>query len=206
MYIPAAFEVSDLDRLHAFIESHAFAVVTTTGPDGLTASHVPVLLDRSRGASGTLVGHLARANEQVRDFDHEALAIFSGPHAYISPTWYDEPRTVPTWNYVAVHASGILRRVEDPGRVAEILAATVDRYESSRTNPWPFDPTSEFHQQLSGAVVGFEIEIARIQGKWKLNQNHSTERRMRAVKGLEKEGTPQARAIADLMRANLPQE
>lgn len=203
MYVPAAFRVSDTDQLHGFIQNHGFAVLATSGSQGLIASHVPVLLDRSRGPLGTLVGHFARANEQARDFGSEALAVFSGPHAYISPTWYETPETVPTWNYVAVHAVGVLKPVDDAAALVKILEATVEKYEGQKPVPWPFDPATEFHQKLLNGIVGFEIEITRLEGKWKLNQNHPAERRQRVVTALQNLGGENHLEIARLMEAGL---
>ena len=199
MYVPPAFRESDSARLHAFIQQHGFALVTTHGPHGLVASHLPLLLDPSRGPLGTLVGHFARANAQSRDFGCEALVAFSGPHAYISPTWYETPNTVPTWNYVAVHAYGALKPVADRSALAGILEATVRKYEGSRPKPWTFDPGTEFHQQLLDAIVGFEIEITRLEGKWKLNQNHPPERRQRVIDALNAAGGDDQLEIARLM-------
>lgn len=206
MYVPGAFQQTDLAQLHEFMENYSFATVVTTGPAGLQASHVPVLLDRSAGPQGTVFGHLARQNPQVNDLGSEALIVFSGPHAYVSPTWYQEPRTVPTWNYVAVHATGRLDSVEDPERLAEILKQSVTRYESSRPSPWLFDPVTEFHEQLMRGIVGFQMPVTRLEGKWKLSQNHSVPRRQRVIAALEEQGTADALAVASLMRDALPPE
>jgi transcriptional regulator len=204
MYIPAAFRESDTARLHEFMQHHGFALLTTHGPQGLVASHLPLQLDTSNGPLGTLLGHFAKANEQARDFGCEALAVFSGPHAYISPTWYESPNTVPTWNYVAVHASGILTPVEDRNALADILQTTVNKYEASRPVPWKFDPLTEFHQKLLDGIVGFRIEITRLEGKWKLNQNHPLERRQRVIKALTEAGGENEQEIARLMALNAP--
>ena len=204
MYVPTAFRESDTARLHEFIDHHGFALVTTDGPQGLVASHLPVLLDPSRGSLGTLIGHFARANEQAVDFGCEALVVFSGPHAYISPTWYETPNTVPTWNYVAVHAYGVLTPVEDRTVLAEILKATVHKYEGSRPTPWLFDSETEFHRKLMHTIVGFTIQITRLEGKWKLNQNHPVERRERVIKALNTLGGEDSLEIARLMAASPP--
>ena len=203
MYIPAAFRVTDTDRLHQFIHANSFALLTTSSGRGLVASHVPLLLDRTRGSLGMLIGHFAKANEQALDVGCEALAVFSGPHAYISPTWYQTPNTVPTWNYVAVHAAGVMKLVEDRDELAGILAATVAKYEAPRPSPWPFDATTEFHQKLMDGIVGFEIEITRLEGKWKLNQNHPPERRQRVIDALRELGGEDNTAIAALMENSL---
>jgi transcriptional regulator len=203
MYIPAAFRETDTVRLHAFLQEHSFALLTTHGANGLVASHLPLLIDSSRGPLGTLTGHFAKANEQVADVGAECLAIFSGPHAYVSPTWYETPNTVPTWNYVAVHAYGVLKVVEDKSELARILKLMVEKYESQRSQPWPFDAATDFHQKLLDGIVGFEIEITRLEGKWKLNQNHPPERRQRVIAALTAAGGENNEAIAKLMRESL---
>lgn len=199
MYVPSAFRVSDTGVLHEFIHKHGFAVLTTDGPRGLVATHLPLLLEPERGSLGTLTGHFAKANEQANDFDCEALVVFSGAHAYISPTWYATPNTVPTWNYVAVHAYGVLKPIEDRTRLAQILEVTVNKYEASQPTPWVFDASTDFHQKLLDAIIGFEIEITRLDGKWKLNQNHPEERRQRVIAALDNVGGENATEIARLM-------
>jgi transcriptional regulator len=104
VYVPTAFAETDTTRLHEFIRRHSFSILTSFGEGGAIASHLPLLLDADAGSPGQLLGHMARANPQWRRVDGEVLAIFAGPHAYVSPSWYEEPNTVPTWNYVAVHA------------------------------------------------------------------------------------------------------
>lgn len=179
MYIPAAFRETDTARLHGFLHEHRFALLTSHGRRGLVASHLPLRIDPTHGPLGTLVGHFSKANEQVIDAGAECLAVFSGPHAYISPTWYETPNTVPTWNYVAVHAYGELKVVEDKAELARILKGMVGKYEGHRAQPWPFDAGTDFHQKLLEGIVGFEIEITRLEEKWKLNQNHPPARHRR---------------------------
>lgn len=203
MYIPAAFKETDTTRLQEFMHHNGFALLTTHSPRGMIASHLPLLLDPTRGPLGTLVGHFAKANEQAADFGSEALAVFSGPHAYVSPTWYQTPNTVPTWNYVAVHAYGVLSPIEDRKQLAGILTSIVDKYESSRPQPWPFDPNTNFHQKMMDGIIGFQIEITRLEGKWKLNQNHPPERRERVIEALIKEGGEHQLEIARLMEQGL---
>jgi len=202
MYIPAAFRESDTGRLHDFIDQHGFGLLTSCGTQGLTATHLPLLLDRARGPFGTLLGHFAKANEQSLDADREVLAVFSGPHAYVSPAWYESPDTVPTWNYVAVHAYGILKRMDDPAAVTHMLEAMVQRYESTRQAPWQFDPETPFNRKMTAGIVGFEIEISRLEGKWKLNQNHPPERRRRVIAALNEAGGHDQVEMARLMEAS----
>jgi transcriptional regulator len=161
---------------------------------------MPFLLERD----GSLVGHMARANPQWQDLDGQpVLVVFSGPHAYVSPSWYEADNVVPTWNYVAVHAYGTLRLVDDVAGLARILAASVETFEGPLPNPWLLDTTSDFFQRFVRGVVGFRIEVSRLEGKWKLNQNHPRERRERVVRVLEKAEDPDAREIARLMTESL---
>lgn len=200
MYIPTAFAETDPGKLFAFIEAHSFGLLVSTHHGEPFASHLPFLLERGAGPHGTLVGHVARANPQWHDLDgQQVLAVFSGPHAYISPTWYEAEDVVPTWNYVAVHAYGTFRLVEDVGVLAGILAATVGTYERSLPNPWPLDADTDFFRRMVRAVVGFRVEINRLEGKWKLNQNHPPQRREKVARVLEQSRDPDAKEIARLM-------
>lgn len=205
MYRPQSFAVDDRDRLHDFIESHSFAALVSLDGSDPTANHLPLLLDRDRGPAGTLIGHLAAANPQAREADgQKVLAIFQGPHAYVSPTWYEEQNVVPTWNYVAVHATGILRRITDPSQKLEIVRRYVDFYEAGRPNPWSIgDADFEFVENLLPAIDGFEIEIESMEGKWKLNQNHTPARRERVIRALKEHGGEHERQIAELMLQTL---
>ncbi len=207
MYIPAAFAEPDLARLHDFIRQNSFGVLVTV-VDGLPfATHLPFLLEPTAGAHGTLVGHMARANPQWREATGQtALAIFSGPHAYISPTWYEAEQVVPTWNYVAVHAYGRVQVIEDESSLLEIVRETVRVYERTMPRPWSFDPSGTFVRRLLGQIVGFRIGVEKIEGKWKLNQNQPLERRKRVVRALQERGDESARAVAAMMGAMLPAE
>ena len=202
MYIPASFEVSDERILESFIGRYAFATLVTSSSAGLTASHVPIML-RKREGRGYLIGHVARANNQWRAFDGkaEALAIFHGPHAYVSPTWYATAPAVPTWNYAAVHAYGKPATSDDRNFTKAALVELVAKYESSRTNPWrPESLASDFFDKLVGAIVAFEMPVDRIEGKFKLSQNRSREDRIGMLAGLEGEGTSDAKLLAKFIR------
>jgi transcriptional regulator len=207
MYIPAAFAESDLTKLHDFIEQNSFGLLVSQ-VDGLPfASHLPFLLERPAGPHGTLVGHMARANPQWREASGQtALAIFSGPHAYISPTWYEAEQLVPTWNYSAVHAYGRVEVIEDEGALLDIVERSVGVYEQAMPRPWSFDPSSTFVKRLATQIVGFRIEVQKIEGKWKLNQNHPVERRQKVVRALQQQGGENAQAIAAMMQSMLPGE
>ncbi|WP_165251521.1 FMN-binding negative transcriptional regulator [Paludisphaera soli] len=203
MYTPASFAMSDPSEIHAFLRQNGFALLVTRGGGGLTATHLPLLLDAEAGPRGTLLGHMARANPQWRDVEGEALAVFSGPHAYISPTWYEAPGTVPTWNYAAVHAYGTLRLVEDRDGLHDILTRTTAFYERAMPRPWSYDVDDPDIDKMLRAIVGFRIEIARLEGKAKLNQNHPEERRRKVMQALEARGDHDSRAVAELMRRTL---
>jgi transcriptional regulator len=207
MYVPPHFAESDRAKLFDFIESHSFGLLVSQVGGVPFVSHLPFLLDRTAGPHGTLLGHVARANPHWRDLAGQtALAVFSGPHAYVSPTWYGAEDVVPTWNYVAVHAYGRATIVEDRPALLEIVRRSVTYYESSMPRPWTLDESSSFVDRLLGRIVGFRIEIERLEGKWKLNQNHPAERRKRVAAILREQGGDDARAVAALMRAMLPDE
>lgn len=203
MYVPPAFAEHDLGVLHDFIARHSFATVITQHDGEPFASHVPLLLDRTAGPRGTLRGHLARANPQAGTADGEAvLAIFHGPHVYVSPTWYAATNVVPTWNYVVVHAAGRWRTIDDGPRLRQLLRETVDTYERHLPQPWSMDSQDPaFVDRMAQAIVGFEFEIDRLEGKWKLNQNQPTERQQRVITALQDQADPDAAAVAKLMSA-----
>jgi transcriptional regulator len=207
MYVPAVFAETNLTRLHDFIEANSFGLLVSQ-VDGLPfATHLPFLLDRTAGPHGTLIGHLARANPQWRELTGQtALVIFAGPHAYISPSWYEAEQVVPTWNYTAVHAYGRAEVIEDRAAVLEIVQKSVRVYERAMPQPWVFDPASTFAERMLGQIVGFRIEVEKIEGKWKLNQNHPLERRKKVVRALQQRDDENAQAIAALMQAALPGE
>ncbi|HEY2840442.1 MAG TPA: FMN-binding negative transcriptional regulator [Pirellulales bacterium] len=207
MYIPPPFAEQNVSRLHAFIEQNSFGLLVTREQGAPVASHLPFLLDRSVGERGCLVGHMARANPQWKGTAGQmTLVVFSGPHSYISPTWYEAPKTVPTWNYAAVHATGPLEIIEAPGELLDILHATVARYEGRMPNPWSFDKVDIFIEQMVQQIVGFRIEIRSLEGKWKLNQNHPAERRKKVIRALRELSDENSQAIATLMEETLPHE
>lgn len=200
MYIPEAFKVVDAKRLHTVIERHSFATLVTT-PDGVPfASHLPLLFDATRGAHGTLIGHMARANPQWQHFrdGREALAIFQGPHGYISPTWYATAPAVPTWNYVAIHAYGIPRLVTDEGELAGRLDELIQKYESALPIPWSGELPAEFKAKLLQAIVGFEIPVTRIEGKFKLGQNRAAADVAKVCSALQADNPGLAQAMRDV--------
>ena len=204
MYIPASFAETDAARLHQFIRRNSFAVLTSQCQGGLIASHLPLLFDDEAGPHGHLLGHMARANPQWRDVRGEVMAIFSGPHAYVSPSWYEEEGTVPTWNYVAVHAYGDFQVAEERDGLLDILRRSVLTYESHRPEPWAFDESAPHVEAMLKAIVGFRVEITRLEGKWKLSQNHPEARRQKVMRALAARPDEDSREIARLMSAGLP--
>lgn len=204
MYVPNHFAETDLPILQGFIEQNGFGLLISQVDGAPFATHLPLLLDRSDGSPGTLLGHVARANPQWRSADGQtALAVFSGPHAYISPTWYEAEQVVPTWNYVAVHVYGRLRLVPEPAAVLEIVEKLVRVYEHGREPAWQFDADSDFARKMLAGIVGFRLEITRIEGKWKLSQNHPADRRKKVACALRQHPDENSQAIADLMEQAL---
>lgn len=207
MYIPAAFAESNLTKLHEFIDQNSFGILVSQAEGLPFAAHLPFLLDRTAGPYGTLVGHMARANPQWREAAGQiALAIFAGPHVYISPTWYEAEQVVPTWNYIAVHVYGRLQVIEEKESLLEIVQAMVRFYEQAMPRPWSFDPSSTFVERMLAQIVGFRIEVEKIEGKWKLNQNHPAPRRKKVIRALQERTDENAQAIAAIMQAMMPAE
>jgi len=203
MYIPPHFAEQRLDVLYELMTSHAFATLVTRGENGLIASHVPVVLLPTQGEFGTLQLHLGKPNPQCDDLAAgiESLAIFHGPHGYVSPTWYATPATVPTWNYVAVHAYGAPRVMTDDG-LRDHLDALAATYEAARANGWDSGKLpGDVFEKMRRAIVGFEILITRLEGKWKLGQNRTPADRIGAIAGLRATGAPDDAMLADWMAA-----
>lgn len=198
MYIPPSFAVTDHSMLLDFVDRYSFATLFSQTDSQPVASHLPLLLNRD---ADRLLGHMARANSHWQTAaDQRVLTVFHGPHAYISPSWYAAQNVVPTWNYIAVHATGTLRLIEDRDRLYSLLQQTVVKYESPRPQPWLMSsPEPEFLEKLLAAIVGFEIEVDTWEGKWKLSQNHPQERRERVIDGLRETGRPDELAVAELM-------
>jgi len=201
MYIPSAFGVSDPSRIREFINANGFATLVSRGKDGPWASHLPFLLDEADGAS-QLRCHMARGNEQWRHFesDPEVLCIFLGPHSYISPSWYSAKVAVPTWNYGAVHVYGTAR-MEDDAFLRKTIEDTTSKYESKMESPWRMPIPEDYIASMMKAIVGFSIQVTRVEAKFKLGQNRSLEDRLGAIAGLEQSGSPEGAALAAFMRA-----
>ncbi|OWT80104.1 MULTISPECIES: FMN-binding negative transcriptional regulator [unclassified Achromobacter] len=202
MYTPPAYAEHDSAALHAFMRAHSFATLVTVGEGGANATHLPFLL---RGE--TLITHLARANPQWRDLQAgaPALVLFQGPHAFISPSWYENQQTFPTWNYTAVHVRGQPRLIEAPEDIRAVLQATVATYDSPLGGTWRFDamPDTLTLPRLK-AIAALEIPLASVEGKMKLNQDKSVPDRQGVIAALERQGDADAMAVARLIRDFTP--
>ena len=199
MYVPKAFREDDLGRLHGFLRAWSFALLVTDVDGVPGATHLPLVLDAGSGTQGRLIGHVARANPQWRTFDgtREALAVFSGPHAYVSPTWYATAPAVPTWNYGAVHVYGRPRVLEGADATRDAVARLVTEHDPG----WPLgDQPEEFIAGMLRGIVAFEMPIERLEGKLKLSQNRPAADRPGIVAALRGGGEVE-RAVADLMES-----
>lgn len=205
MYTPKAFALTERGQLHALMDRFSFATLITVRDGTPRATHLPLLLDPDAGKYGTLIGHLARANDQWQDFKAgaEVLAIFAGEHAYISPSWYETHPSVPTWNYSAVHAYGTPQIVEDAARVEAILRDLTARHEAQFAAPWPMDLPPDYLQKQLRGIVAFELPITRLEGKAKLSQNRPAVDRRGALTALAASEDPGERGVATAMRAAL---
>ncbi|MCC7377318.1 MAG: FMN-binding negative transcriptional regulator [Verrucomicrobiales bacterium] len=204
MYTPGPFQVSDLEKLSALMREHSFATLITHDGDAPFATHLPMLYrpDPSGSTAGTLMAHMARANPQWRHFDHasQVLAVFHGPHAYISPTWYSQTPAVPTWNYAAVHAYGRATLIEDADRVVTLLRQTLSFYEPDPATPWSVLMPDDYRDHLIKGIVAFEIAIQRLEGKFKLSQNRAAGDIQGVFKALSQSANAEDRAMAALMQ------
>jgi len=207
MYVPNHFKADDPNKLLDYIRHHGFGLLIIADEDGIEANHVPFCLDSSGDASiGTLQCHLARNNPAWKRLQSGArvLAVFQGPDAYVSPSWYpskaETGRVVPTWNYLAVHAEGSARIVHKSAWLNQHLRRLTDQHESRRIAPWSVDDApADFTEQLVQAIVGIEIEIETLTGKVKASQNQPERNRKGVKAGLESEEGESSHAMAKLM-------
>ncbi len=207
MYVPKHFEETRIEILHELIQTHPLATLVVLSSQGLDAHHIPFELAPEPTPFGTLRGHVARANPLWRDFSHEveALAIFQSADAYISPAWYatkrETARVVPTWNYAVVHAYGALQIIEDRVWLRGLVERLTNQHEAGRSEPWKVaEAPPDFIEGLLDAIVGIEIPVTRLIGKWKLSQNRPARDRDGVVEGLLRESSDSATAMADLVR------
>lgn len=211
MYLPAHFEQPRTEALHALMDAYPFATLVAGGGAEPDADHLPLLLDRSRGAHGVLMGHVARANPLWRRAGDgiPALAVFAGPDAYVSPSLYPSKaatgKVVPTWNYAVVHAHGILRAIDDRGWLEAFVTRLTERFEAGRPAPWAVsDAPAAFVEAMLGAIVGIEIDVARLTGKFKLGQNREAGDRAALEAAFAGGATERERALGALMQAARP--
>jgi len=203
MYLPAHFAEPRVEVLHEALRRAGLATLMTSGASGLDASHIPLLLEPEPGPLGRLVGHVARANPLWRDTAEgsAALAIVLGPDAYVTPSWYPAKRehgkVVPTWNYVAIHAHGTVRFFHDRERLLALVTRLTERHERERPEPWKVsDAPADYVEGMLGAIVGVELTLTRLEGKWKASQNKGEEDRRGVAEGLRQGG---AEAMARLV-------
>src|SRR3954447_6003244 len=204
MYLPAQFEETRIEELHGLIRAHPLGTLITLSRSGLEANHIPFEVHPDPAPFGTLRAHVARANPMWREFsaDTGALAVFQGPSAYITPSWYATKRetgkVVPTYNYAVVHANGPMRAIEDRDWLRAFVGRLTDRFEAPRKEPWQVtDAPADFVENLLGAIVGLEIAIVRISGKWKMSQNRPANDIAAIVDGRRETGDTDRQAVAE---------
>ena len=204
MYNQRSYRNEDPAALRAVIERSPFAIVVSQREGEPYASHLPILWVPG-GEHGILIGHMARANPQWKAWDSttRVLVIFQGPHSYISPAWYEQQVTVPTWNYVTVHAYGVPSLIHDPAVLRPMVVGLTERFEADTRHGWSVEQAAPIMDTELRAIVGFEIPIDRLEGKFKLNQNRSEADQRGVVRALEQSSEPDQRSIAELMRQNL---
>ena len=195
MYLPSHFEETRTEVLHALMQAHPLGLLITLSQDGLQANPIPFLIDPDPGRFGTLRGHVARANPLWRDsrFDLESLVVFQGPQAYVSPSMYpskaEHGKVVPTWNYVAVQAHGRLRCIDDAAWLRALVGRLTQTHEAARDKPWAVeDAPADYVATMLRGIVGIEIELTRLSGKWKVSQNRSADDRQGVAQGLWQQG------------------
>jgi transcriptional regulator len=205
LYLPAFFKESRTEVLRAMMRARPLATLVTICDSGLVANHIPVETLPEPAPHGLLRGHIARANPLWREYraDSEALAIFHGPQAYISPSFYPSKQqtgeVVPTWDYAVVHARGTLRFVQDALWLRALVVRLTDAHEAPRRAPWKVtDAPAPYIEKMLSQIVGFELSIVDMTGKWKLSQNHPAANRQGVVDGLA-EGSPESREVADMV-------
>jgi transcriptional regulator len=207
MYLPKHFEETRVQVLHDLIGAHPLGALVAMTSAGLEANHIPFEVDPEPAPFGTLRGHIARANPLWRDVsrDVEALVIFQGPGLYVSPSWYptkqETAKVVPTWNYAVVHAYGAVRFIDDRDWLRAFVTKLTARHEAPRSDPWKVtDAPADYVDQMLGAIIGLEIPITRLVGKWKVSQNRPAQDRDGVVEGLLREGGSDAAGMAELVR------
>ena len=209
MYLPSHFEETRIEILHGLIHAHPLGALVTFDADGLNANHIPFEIDPDPGPLGTLRAHVARANPVWHEFSGkvEPLVIFQGPHSYITPSRYQSKKetgkVVPTFNYIVVHAYGTMRVVEDADWLRKFVGGLTDRFESARAQPWAIgDAPEDFIAMQLRAIVGIEIAVTRLIGKWKASQNRPAVDQKGVVAGLRESDDAVAHAMAAVVERN----
>ena len=203
VFVPPDFATNDRIAIARLIHDNAFATLVTPAQPEPTITHLPLMWLADCEPHGTLIGHFARSNPHADLAEAgQSIAIFHGPHAYVSPSWYADPAAgVPTWNYAVVHAHGPIVLAPDRAATQAILEMLIHRFESTRAAPWQLGLNPVRLTAMVGAIVGFRMRIKRIDAKFKLSQNRSGDDRMRVIEALDSEGYPEADATAAWMRA-----
>ncbi|WP_020407977.1 FMN-binding negative transcriptional regulator [Hahella ganghwensis] len=210
MYTPKHFEETRLEVLHQLICAHPLATVITQSDAELNANHIPMHLEKSASQYGVLQGHVARSNPMLKDLKNgkPALMVFQGPEAYISPSWYaskqETGKVVPTWNYAVVHAHGVIRVIDEPDWIRAQLEKLTLRQEAVFSEPWQVsDAPQDYTDRLISAIVGIEMEITRLEGKWKVSQNQPLANKESVVSGLNRTGYQEDAVMADLVGSGI---
>ncbi len=213
MYLPKGFRQDNVDEMKAMMKAYPFATLVTTGQHGMDANHIPLILKEVAAGEHVLWGHIAKANPLWQELDNSAhvLVIFHGPNGYVSPNYYptkqEHGKVVPTWNYVAVHVRGRLAFIHEDKWKLEMLNSLTQQHESQQKDPWSVsDAPKEFTQSLLGAIVGFEIKVTAMEGKWKAGQNQPNKNRQGTIDGLSVSPNPadkkMAQVMADMLKHN----
>ncbi|MDP9088382.1 MAG: FMN-binding negative transcriptional regulator [Pseudomonadota bacterium] len=206
MYLPTQFTENRVDVLHALMRARPLCTLVTAAESGLVADHLPVQTRNEPAPLGSICGHIARANPLWREYRSgtQSLAIFQGPHVYISPSFYPSKvktgEVVPTWDYAVVHASGTLRFIEDLEWLRSLVAGLTRTHEMSRAEPWEIDDApAAYIDKMLKLIVGFEFSIVSLSGKWKVSQNRTHEDRQGVIRNLQDAADPDSRQIADML-------
>ncbi|MEO8666112.1 MAG: FMN-binding negative transcriptional regulator [Ignavibacteria bacterium] len=203
MYTPDHYKMTDSDEILDFIKKNSFAILVSQNEGKLIATHIPILIKEDEGEKGFLYGHVAKANRQLENPDKEVLAIFPGPHKYISSSWYESNQSVPTWNYLSVHVYGRLIVLPDVEDRINAVKSVVEYFEDEGSNYSVDDLKTNYFEAMLRGIVAFKIEITEIEGKKKISQNHPAERQQRVIDSLEKIGDEDSTAIVEKMKQNL---
>lgn len=201
IYIPSHFDERDVREMHRLMERAPFATLLSRLDDDIQVTHLPLLVDSTAIPYGVLTGHMARANphwQYLREGRH--LAIFHGPHRYISPTWYTVHPSVPTWNYAVVHASGTCRLIEDETSLLRLTAELTQRFEKENATDWRLPEDPAYLSKMASHIVGFELTVTELKGKFKLSQNRLPKDRHSVIAAIEKAGAASDHDLAKLMK------